>query len=596
MVTRLRFPLAVLLWLTLSASLSACRETGTATYRPLATPSPSFTPTPTLRWISPTAASAATRPPSATAGTGGWQSPDHPATALPSPTLTPSPQPLLWLAPYLPDRLREAVSLLVGVKLSVRPETANLRFEAGNQEPLVQWVYALVAPFPTLQDGITSAELMNSWIGEPAGPFAGRPLLMDENTFNVLTVWWGEPASQVVQVIPAGELLDTAWASVGIDHRRPAWAIIPFEAIEPRWKVLELDGQSPLRKNFDLQTYVLTVPFTLTGEAALVRAVRPAWASLPSTNRDPAKLTTVIVTGVTAMVRGTAWVMEKKGLLYPAQDIRDWLREADILHISNEIPFYSDCPRPDPQYTGLMFCSDPRYMALLEDIGTDVVELTGDHFADYGPEATLFTLDLYRQRGWPYYGGGANAEQARQPVLFEHHGNKIAFLGCNAKGGGYATASDTVPGAWECDFASMRQEVQRLRSEGYLPIVTFQYQESENLEIYRVRPEYRPDFQSMAEAGAVIVSGSQAHQPLNFEFDAGGLIHYGLGNLFFDQYHYYPTPITDRAFLDRHVFYDGRYLGVELLTIQFVDLARSRPTTPEERLDLLQSVFRGSGW
>jgi poly-gamma-glutamate synthesis protein (capsule biosynthesis protein) len=414
---------------------------------------------------------------------------------------------------------------------------------------------------------------------------------MDENTLRVLSAWWGEPASQAVQAIPADQLLDTAWA------RRPAWAIIPFEAIEPRWKVLELDGQSPLRKGFDPRAYPLTVPFTLSGEPTLAGIVRSAWTSLPATNRDPAKLTTVIVTGVTAMVRGTAWTMEKKGILYPAQDIRDWLREADILHISNEIPFYADCPFPDPKYASLIFCSDPSYIALMEDIGTDVVELTGDHFADYGPEATLFTLDLYHQEGWPYYGGGANAQEARQPVLFEHNGNKIAFLGCNAKGGGYATASDTVPGAWACDYDIMRQEIQQLRLQGYLPIVTFQHQESENIERYRVRTEYRPDFQSMAEAGAVIVSGSQAHQPLNFEFDAGGLIHYGLGNLFFDQYrYYYPATITDRAFLDRHVFYDGRYLGVELLTIQFTDLAHSRPTTPEERLELLQVIFKDSGW
>jgi poly-gamma-glutamate capsule biosynthesis protein CapA/YwtB (metallophosphatase superfamily) len=34
----------------------------------------------------------------------------------------------------------------------------------------------------------------------------------------------------------------------------------------------------------------------------------------------------------------------------------------------------------------------------------------------------------------------------------------------------------------------------------------------------------------------VIVSGSQAHQPHGFEFYNGSLIHYGLGNLFFDQY------------------------------------------------------------
>jgi poly-gamma-glutamate synthesis protein (capsule biosynthesis protein) len=478
----------------------------------------------------------------------------------------------------------------VGVTVSEQADIATLRFEIGNQDPLVQWVYALVAPFPTLTDGIASTDLMNTWKDQSSGPFAGQPLLMDENTLNVLTVWWGAPAEKSVKVLPADQLLDTAWNS------RPAWAIVPFEVIQPRWKVLELDGQSPLHKDFDPRAYILSVPFTLTGDAALVDTLRYDWASLPASNRDPAKLTTVMLTGVTAMVRGTAWTMEKKGILYPDQDIRDWLRGADILHISNEIPFDPDCPTPDPRYTGLIFCSNPSYIALMEDIGTDVVELTGDHFADYGPHATLFTLDLYRQRGWPYYGGGANLEEARKPVLFEQNGNKIAFLGCNAKGGGYATASDTVPGAGTCDLGYMRQEVQLLRSEGYLPIVTFQHQESENLEIYRVRPEYRPDFQAMAEAGAVIVSGSQAHQALNFEFDAGGLIHYGLGNLFFDQYHYYSTPITDRAFLDRHVFYDGHYLGVELLTIQFIDLARSRPATSEERLELLQAVFRGSGW
>jgi hypothetical protein len=591
----------VILGLALAAALSACRTTPSATNRPPAKRSPTqkttpFDGAPTVQQISPAATLTATptvdlyRPASATPFDG---APSNGApTPQPSPTITPSPtpQPVLWLPSYLPDGLWDSVDLPAGVTLAEQADTANLRLEIGNQDPIVEWVYAVVAPFPTLADEITSADLMNTWKGQPSGPFAGQPLLMDESTFTILTIWWGTPAEQSVKVLRAGQLLDTAWAS------RPAWAIIPFGAIEPRWKVLELDGVSPLHKDFDPRAYLLTIPFTLIGDASLVDAVRSERASLPATNRDPAKLTTVMLTGVTAMVRGTAWTMEKKGILYPAQDIRDWLREADILHISNEIPFDAECPFPDPAYTGLIFCSNPSYIALMEDIGTDVVELSGDHFADYGPQATLFTLDLYRQRGWPYYGGGVNLEEARKPALFEHNGNKIAFLGCNAKGGGYATASDTVPGAGKCDFDYMRQEIQNLRAEGYLPIVTFQHQENENLEIYRVRPEYRPDFESMTEAGAVIVSGSQAHQPLNFEFNSGGLIHYGLGNLFFDQYHYYSTPITDRAFLDRHVFYNGRYLGVELLTIQFVDLARSRPATSEERLDLLQAVFRGSGW
>ena len=57
----------------------------------------------------------------------------------------------------------------------------------------------------------------------------------------------------------------------------------------------------------------------------------------------------------------------------------------------------------------------------------------------------------------------------------------------------------------------------------------------------------------------MIVSGSQAHQPQALEFVDERLIHYGLGNLFFDQYDV--SEATRQGFIDRHVFYDGRYIG-----------------------------------
>jgi poly-gamma-glutamate synthesis protein (capsule biosynthesis protein) len=98
----------------------------------------------------------------------------------------------------------------------------------------------------------------------------------------------------------------------------------------------------------------------------------------------------------------------------------------------------------------------------------------------------------------------------------------------------------------------------------------------------------------MAEAGAVIVSGSQAHQPQGMEFLNGAFIHYGLGTLFFDQYGL--CPACEQGLIDRHVFYDGRYISTELLPIQFIDYARSRPMTFEEANSLLQALFFASGW
>ena len=176
-------------------------------------------------------------------------------------------------------------------------------------------------------------------------------------------------------------------------------------------------------------------------------------------------------------------------------------------------------------------------------------------------------------------------------MLIEHNGNKLAFLGCNAKGGGYATARGENPGAVACDFEWLAQEMERLISEGYLPIVTMQHFEYFT---YEPQPKLIADFHTAAESGAAIVSGSQAHQPHGMEFYEDTFLHYGLGNLFFDQFHM-GTP-TGQAFLDRHVIYDGSHISTELIGIRFVNYALPRLMTPEERSELLLSVFEASGW
>jgi poly-gamma-glutamate synthesis protein (capsule biosynthesis protein) len=331
-----------------------------------------------------------------------------------------------------------------------------------------------------------------------------------------------------------------------------------------------------------------TTPFA--GELFATYGPRSAAPLLASANRDPGKLTTVILTGVTALVRGTAVMMELKGMDYPAQDIGPILRQADILHINNEVPFAKNCPAPYP-WPGLVFCSQERYIQLLETVGTDVVELAGDHFADWGPDAMHFTLDLYRQRGWPVYGGGENIDQAKQPLYLENNGNKIAFIGCNYKAVGYATASKTNPGAVHCDPAWLYPAIRAAKAKGYLPIVTFQHEEYYE---YIARPKLQTDFRGVAQAGAIIVSGSQAHQPHAFELQPDAFLHYGLGNLFFDQFG--TDEATRWGFLDRHVIYNGKHIGTEEISIVFVDLARARLATPDERHRMLEKVFTASGW
>ncbi len=395
----------------------------------------------------------------------------------------------------------------------------------------------------------------------------------------------GNQPGEKIKSVSADQLPELLWP-----HENSNFAIIPFESLQQTWKVLMIDGQSPVHNDFDPAAYPLTVYFSCYGESC-------AKLNLPATNRDPKKLTVLVMTGVTALVRRTAWTMEQKGILYPGQDIRDWLRKADLTHISNEIPFAENCPYPNPDQQEIRFCSSPRYISLLEDLGADIIEMTGNHFQDWGSDATLMTLEMYDQRGWLHYGGGADLADSRRSIKLINNGNKIGFIGCDASGPYYAWATETEPGAAPCgDLGWMVDEVRKLRADGYLPIVTFQYYEYYTPE---PRPNQSRDYKLVADAGAILVSGSQAHIPQAMEFHDDTLLLYGLGNLFFDQMNYpvgnSMTTRTRQELITRHVFYDNQLISTELLSAMLEDYARPRPMTSEERKEFLKLYFPGIG-
>ncbi|MBN1956294.1 MAG: CapA family protein [Anaerolineae bacterium] len=551
----------LLLLLVVGLALVALGSCGPA-YRFDITPTPTRTPRPTL-------------------------TPTPTATPTPIPTPTPAWPVTVGCATAVPDaacsRLRETVDLDSGhFAWADDPLAADVRLDLQGDPGALgvgTWAYALAAPFYTIEDAVSLADLQAAWAGTPAGPWVGRTLLLAADTADALAVQWGAPAGGIVRVVEAGDMLADALQA-------DAWAILPFHELEPRWKVLRIDGLSPLERGDAFARYPLSVALYLSSER------RPdALGMLPGdlANRDESRLAVVIMTGVTALTRGTAQTMESRGTTYPAQDIGDWLRSADLTHVSNEVSFTPDCPVP-PQLGTMTFCSHDRYIELLEAAEVDVIELTGNHNNDYGIRPNLHTLDMFRERGWRWFGGGTDLAEATRPLTVTIGPNRLAFVGCNAVGPAYAWATEESPGAAPCDWEALRAQVTALRAAGWLPICTVQAYETYE---YFPTAAQRDTFRALADAGAVLVQGSQAHQPQGFDFRAGALIHYGLGNLFFDQMQ---SLETRQEFVDRLFFYDGRLLSVELLTAMLEEYARPRPMTAEERRALLEAVFAVSGW
>jgi Bacterial capsule synthesis protein PGA_cap len=412
-----------------------------------------------------------------------------------------------------------------------------------------EWRYAVIGATYAPAETLTWAELTAAW---RRGELAAT----------------AETAAAVTTLLGPGApplLAPDAHPTLDATHL----AIVPADQLVPAWKVVTVDGHHPL----DPEPGALAVPLCATDrDPASVR------------NIDPARLTTVAITGVTALTRLTAELMDRKGVTYPIQDVEPWLAAVDLVHISNEVSFVGKECQP---YKSLIteFCAREPYIQLLEAAHVRIIELTGSHLPDYGRAWIDHSLELYRQRGWAWFGGGHDQLDGTAPRLLEHHGNTVAFLGCNM----HWTTSHVItegPGVAACDLERIKWQIADLVRRHVVPIVSIQHEE-----VYHHDPpdEIVRDFRALAAAGAAVVNGSQAHCAHPWEVDHGAYLHYGGGNFLFDQ----QGVNTQDAAADKLYIHANRLLTVGHLYTRLEEHGRPRPMTPREQTGFL-AVMAGA--
>ncbi|RMG82160.1 MAG: hypothetical protein D6712_15080, partial [Chloroflexi bacterium] len=307
---------------------------------------------------------------------------------------------------------------------------------------------------------------------------------------------------------------------------------------------------------------------------------------------NPNHLTRFTFSGVTALARGTREALQEHGVAWAISDILPYTQQTDFFHTSNEVSFHPDCPNAEADNIGgvISFCSMDAHFSLFTALGVDVVELSGNHNNDYGFDAYRRTLEMFRENDIATVGGGETLQAARQPFVVTHHQNTVALIACNWAGPDIALVNENAgrPGAAYCDMAWLNEVIPELALTYDVVIVSVQYQEVEQ---HTPTERQRLDFRTLASLGADAVIGTQAHKPQTFEFFTDNahqaFIHYGLGNLFFDQEFWG----NRRFFMDTLYIYQGRLLTVDLFTGIIEEQARPRPMTPEEQVTFLQFMF-----
>lgn len=421
------------------------------------------------------------------------------------------------------------------------------------------YIYALACPFKTLQDKISYTEFRKAIDAYP------------KRTGEIRDIYLSPEAAIELGLSDAVNIVDDPSVMITENYPYVSCGVIPFEELDPTMKYVKIETDY---FPWDMEYEAVNDPLTVK-------------CKQPNFNRS--KLTTLLLTGTTALARTTSYKMYLNGALYPGELIKPVFDNADITHISNESSIWSLCPDPINTNGTMQFCTQQNAFELFDYLGVDVIELSGNHLRDYDWKPLLEMLDEFDARGYRYYAAGRDYEEADKPLFIEHNGNNFVFLGCNIAGPDHVYVDDTRPGVNHCDFDKLENQIKEYSNAGHIVIATIQYYET-----YSRTPSsmQKADFERLSAAGAVIVSGSQAHYSQTMKPMKDKFIHYGLGNLFFDQM---DTPVvgTKQEFLDKYIFYDGRLLNVKLITALLTDYARPRLMTENERREFLMEIFSG---
>lgn len=535
------------------------------------------------------------------------EAPPAPTAVRPAATPAPKPPRGTWgletgdgVQPEAADAL---LTLLDGAGMKAEAVTGagDLRLNtqpADGAELAWERVFVPVDRMSSVLGSITFGELRAVWTG--AGTSANFATLYPDAAIVPALDGLLGAHGPAVKPQPKAAVADAVWGD------KMGLGIVPFEDLSVRLRAIPLDGNSPTDNRFrgadwPLMGRAWLSPLTQRGETALAAVVD----SLPVTNRAAGKLTTLIMTGVTAMARNSAAAIEKSGDDgFLARQIGPELSAADITIISNEIPFVEGC-EVNTTRNNIILCSKPEYFENLALTGVDAVGLTGNHMNDFGYENDLKSLAFYAEKNIPVYAAGADDAAARRPAILQHNGNTLAFLGANQWGpesyinglGQQVSewAGPDNPGSARFDRAQISADIQAAKPTADLVFAEVQHTETNAAGDYVTEPIplQEADFRAMSDAGADVVTGVQAHAPQAVELRDGRLILYGLGNLFFDQTFSWPTRT---GLVARHTIYDHRLINTELLVTVIQDDMQLRWATPEERMQVLRSVFDVSRW
>lgn len=211
-------------------------------------------------------------------------------------------------------------------------------------------------------------------------------------------------------------------------------------------------------------------------------------------------------------------------------EMLSFMKNADLLILNHEFVFSNRGEAmADKQYT---LRNDPKYVKILQELGTDVVSIANNHILDFGRDAFSDTLSTLENAEISYAGGGRNLEQALSPVTKTINGQTFAIFAATRVSPSYDWyANSKRSGILQTyDAADLNKAIKEADTL-YDHIIVFAHWGIERTE---TPEEYQRTLaKGYIDSGADLVIGAHPHVLQGFEYYKDVPICYSLGNFLF---------------------------------------------------------------
>jgi poly-gamma-glutamate capsule biosynthesis protein CapA/YwtB (metallophosphatase superfamily) len=264
-------------------------------------------------------------------------------------------------------------------------------------------------------------------------------------------------------------------------------------------------------------------------------------------------VTHYVHTGVTALTRSTGIVLDRMGIDFYLENIKDYFKESELTHISNEVSMQDQC---DYASMRMSFATKTAHFDIIKRLRANIIELTGNHNLDVGKEAYLNSLKWYEANKMPYFGGGKSPEEANRPLILTlKDSSRIAWIGFNELCP-CGECADKQLGANRYSAEKAKTLIDSLKNKAKISYIIASVQFGE-VDAYAPTTTQKNICKYLIDCGADVVMGSQAHQAQEIATYKDKIIFFGLGNFLFDQIH--RIGVRQAFFLNCY-FYKGKII------------------------------------